>query len=222
MSRLFGVGVALIAIGILLIISAYMPLETIRIRLGGQKKVMHGQTLTFTATIDVPCRIDDLEPAPGTRTFVLGTIAGKVSTYGQITVTWNIKKGQVLERKDVPKTVICTISFIAWKGEYWGDEAGEPSPNSGIWVYPEVWYTPTVTTAPEPTPPQQQTETLTPTSEETYIPPEEPMPVPPEEPVEPAPPEGVTTEHVMPQTAIIGIILTMAGAIITLTSKRKL
>ena len=231
MSKL--IGLILIAVGVLLLASAYIPLETVSL---GGKKIMHGQTVTFTATIKVPCTIDKLSPAPGTRTFVLGTLGDKVAAYGQITVTWNIAKGQVLGKTDVPKTVTCTVSFIAWKGEYWGDEAGEPAPEMGIWVYPKVWYTPTVTTtqppeepAPpeeeeQPTPPQpQQTETLTPTSEEPYTPPEEPMPVPPEEPVQPTAPQDITvaTERT-PQTAIIGIILMIAGAIIALTSKRKI
>ena len=221
-------GLILIAVGILLLASAYLPLETVSL---GGKKIMHGQTVTFTATINVPCKIDKLEPAPGTRTFVLGTLGGEVAAYGRITVTWNIAKGQILEQSDIPKTVTCTVSFIAWKGEYWGDEAGEPAPEMGIWVYPKIWYTPTVTTTqppeeeqPEqPTAPTQQQTTLTPTSEETYTPPQEPMPVPPEEPVQPTAPQDVTvaTERT-PQTAIIGVILIIVGAIIAIISKRKI
>ena len=144
MSKL--IGLILIAVGVLLLASAYIPLETVSL---GGKKIMHGQAVTFTATINVPCTIDKLEPAPGTRTFVLGTLGDKVAAYGQLTVTWNIAKGQILEQSDVPKTVTCTVSFIAWKGEYWEDEAGEPAPPMGIWVYPKAWYTSTVTTQPQ-------------------------------------------------------------------------
>lgn len=108
----------------------------------GSAKIMHGETKTFSATLSEAGTITGLKPAPGTSESCLGTLGGLCAAYGRQTVAWNVFNGQVIKKTQLPFMVTVTISFEAWKGEYYGDQYGQPAPDMGVWFYPEFTFTP--------------------------------------------------------------------------------
>ena len=208
-------GYVLIVMGVLLLVSSYLPFTIIGL---GETKIMHGETKTFTTVISVPCTITSLKPPTGTHVSLLGTLQSQPAAYGELTVSWNVYEGQIFKQADVPKTVVCTISFRAWKGEYYGDEYGEPAADMGLCVYPKITFEPTVTVAP-PTEPSQPVEQTLPETDTSVYEADEPVPDAP--PETESLPDGVAVEPSRFGTAaIFGLMLTGVGLILILLRRR--
>jgi hypothetical protein len=114
----------------------------------GSARISHGSHASFATTLNQECTITRLYPAPGESTSCLGTLASKCAAYGKTNVVWNVREKQLIKRTDLPFTVTLTISFEAFKGEYYGDQYGQPAPDMSVWFYPSLdWELP-----PTPTP----------------------------------------------------------------------
>jgi len=132
----------LLAVLLVIIGVGVIALQTIKM---GGAKIMHGESKTFSATITETGTVSNLYPEEGSSRSVAGTLASQVAVYVETDVSWNIYDGQVIKETGLPYTVTCTITAWFTKGEYYGDEAGQPCPDMGMWFYPYFTFTPTST-----------------------------------------------------------------------------
>ena len=108
-----------------------------RIRFG-EKRIKHGSEVKVETVIKKPCKILELKPHSWTK--CLGTLGVemKCACYGRLTVKWNVREGKVISKKMLPFKIVGRFKFEAWKGEFWGEEKGEPASNMAVHIYPEI------------------------------------------------------------------------------------
>jgi hypothetical protein len=126
----------------------------------GYFKLMHGESKRFEYTLTEEGYIKELDPKPseaGVRCLGYLSVPPKCSAYGDLRVNWNVAEDQFISRDMLPFTVRLELGFRAWRGEYWGNRAGEEAPEIGLWMSPNFEFTPTPPEQPAPTPPKQPT-----------------------------------------------------------------
>ena len=106
-----------------------------RIRFG-EIRIKHGSLKEVSTVIKKPCKIIEIKPKSWER--CLGTLGMKCACYGRLTAEWNVREGKMISRKMLPFEVKGRFRFEAWKGEFWGEEAGEPATGISVYIYPEI------------------------------------------------------------------------------------